>query len=105
MNPSRSVISRSGLNRKRKREETMEEVKSNIENGILTVQLSGRISSSNAAGIEAEINKLADPSGDDLAVLDCEGLEYISSAGLRVILRLKKSSPSLKIINASRCTG
>ena len=101
MNPSRSVISRSGLNRKRKREETMEEVKSNIENGILTVQLSGRISSSNAAGIEAEINKLADQSGDDLAVLDCEGLEYISSAGLRVILRLKKSSPSLKIINAS----
>ena len=101
MNPSLSVISRSGLNRKRKREETMEEVKSNIENGILTVQLSRRISSSNAAGIEAEINKLADQSGDDLAVLDCEGLEYISSAGLRVILRLKKSSPSLKIINAS----
>ena len=80
----------------------MEEVKSNIENGILTVQLSGRISSSNAAGIEAEINKLADQSGDDLAVLDCEGLEYISSAGLRLLLSTQKElGQKISVINVS----
>ena len=33
--------------------------------------------------------------------MDSENLEYISSAGLRVILRLKKAEPSLKVINVS----
>lgn len=34
-------------------------------------------------------------------IVDAEQLEYISSAGLRVILRLKKAEPSLKVINVS----
>ena len=34
-------------------------------------------------------------------VLDAEKLEYISSAGLRVILRLRKQEPELAIVNAS----
>jgi uncharacterized protein (TIGR02172 family) len=33
--------------------------------------------------------------------LDASALEYISSAGLRVILRLKKTNPELRIVNVS----
>ena len=79
----------------------MSEVKESTENGILTIHLSGRISSSNAAEIEKRINDLRDSSGCELSVIDCEDLEYISSAGLRIILRLRKEFPSLKIINVS----
>ena len=34
-------------------------------------------------------------------VVDAEGLNYISSAGLRVLLHLRKSSPDLRIINVN----
>jgi len=33
--------------------------------------------------------------------LDCEKLEYISSAGLRVIIRLSKTEPTLRLVNVS----
>ena len=63
------------------------------DNEKLTIGLEGRIDSGNAADVENEINEVMkdkDPSG---LVLDAEGLEYISSAGLRVILRLRKKHP------------
>ncbi len=67
---------------------------------ILTVFLKGRIDSTNAAVTESEINaQLGGFSG--ALVLDAQNLEYISSAGLRIILRLKKANPATKIINAS----
>ena len=67
----------------------------------VTVFLSGRIDSANAAASEADIlAQLAGKNGADV-VLDASDLEYISSAGLRVILRLKKSWPELKIVNVS----
>lgn len=64
----------------------------------MTIKLSGRIDSSNASQIEKEINEqIGDFSGE--LVLDAGELDYISSAGLRVILRLKKANASTKIIN------
>ena len=33
--------------------------------------------------------------------MDCSDLEYISSAGLRVILRLRKQDSELKVTNVS----
>ena len=65
----------------------------------VVIGLSGRIDSGNAAQIEEEIS--AQRNGTSSVVLDAEALEYISSAGLRVILRLKKSCPDLKITNVS----
>ena len=38
--------------------------------------------------------------GYDTVTVDADDLRYISSAGLRVILRLRKSEPSLSVINA-----
>jgi anti-anti-sigma factor len=35
-------------------------------------------------------------------IIDCEKLEYTTSAGLRVVLRLKQDVDDTKIINASR---
>ena len=56
----------------------------------MTIKLTGRIDSSNAAMIEMRINEQIAADTTEL-VLDAADLTYISSAGLRVILRLKKA--------------
>ena len=66
----------------------------------MTIQLKGRIDSSNAAETEQKINLQIGGSTDEL-VVDASELEYISSAGLRIILRLKKANPTTKVINCS----
>lgn len=71
------------------------------ENGIYTVYLSGRIDSGNAPEVEREVQAIGIPPQAPI-VLDLEKLDYISSAGLRVVLRIKKSNADTKIINASR---
>ena len=60
--------------------------------------LSGRIDSANAAEAQERLDALtADVTGP--LTLDAEALDYLSSAGLRVVLRLKKAHPDLKIVN------
>lgn len=76
-------------------------MKSALENGVLTIFLEGRIDSSNSAKVETELVEIRSANPADKLVLDLENLEYISSAGLRVVLRLRKAVPELKIINAS----
>ena len=68
---------------------------------ILTISLTGRVDSSNAETVEAEIRAICQSDSAQALVLDAEDLQYISSAGLRVILRLRKSDPTLKIVNVS----
>ncbi|MBE6040184.1 MAG: STAS domain-containing protein [Clostridiales bacterium] len=65
------------------------------------IELSGRIDSGNSADVEREINEALESKGDLKLVLDAQELEYISSAGLRVLLHLRKQHPELKIINVS----
>ncbi len=73
-----------------------------LENGVLTMSLIGHINSGNAAQAEQELNALRQSAQTASAVaLDFERLQYISSAGLRVILRLRKERPELKIVNVS----
>ncbi len=67
----------------------------------MTVYLSGRLDSSNAAETEAELLSALSTVQNVLITVDAEKLEYISSAGLRVILRLRKNHPELKIENVS----
>ena len=66
----------------------------------ITISLSGRIDSNNAAETEQQLRAQLTQPGAPL-VLDAAGLQYISSAGLRVILRLKKSNPELSIVNVN----
>lgn len=71
------------------------------ENGDLVVYLSGRIDSANADSTEKEISAIRSENGGGKLILDAENLEYISSAGLRVVLRLKKAEPTLAVINVN----
>lgn len=58
-----------------------------FENGTLVVAVQGRLDTTTAPQLEAA---LTDLSGIDLLVLDMNNLDYISSAGLRVILKAQK---------------
>ncbi|MBR1985534.1 MAG: anti-sigma factor antagonist [Mogibacterium sp.] len=69
------------------------------DNEKLTIELEGRIDSGNASDVESEINEAMTDKDPSAVVLDAERLEYISSAGLRVILRLRKKHPDLSVIN------
>ena len=61
-----------------------------MDNGAPVLFMTGRVTSTNAAEIEqAAREALADYSGKKLTI-DLAELEYISSAGLRVLLRLRK---------------
>ena len=72
-----------------------------LSDGTLYLALIGRVDSTNAAAVEQEMNDCIKANEHTELVLDADKLEYISSAGLRIILRLLKSNPTLKMINAS----
>ncbi len=69
--------------------------------GILTITLLKRIDSNNAPDVDKEIFSLIEECGAKSVILDAAETEYISSAGLRVVLKLKKTVEDSKIINAS----
>ncbi len=64
-------------------------ITSNKEGKVLTVALNDRLDSATATGIEGELYLLVD---DEIRtiVLDCQGMEYIASTGLRILLTLYK---------------
>lgn len=70
-----------------------------IEKDILYIAVAGRVDASNAAEAEQKIFQIKDANPDKHVVLDAEDLEYVSSAGLRVILKLRKAVPKLAVIN------
>ena len=63
----------------------------------MTIKLNGQIDSTNAAQVEKEIMKQLKAQDDPVVVFDASELEYISSAGLRVLLRVRKSYPDMRI--------
>lgn len=72
------------------------------DGSIMTVFLKGHIDSGNAPDVETEIREAISANEVTGIVVDAEELEYISSAGLRIILRLRKEYPDLAIINVSK---
>ena len=76
----------------------MIEIKRNVENTI--VELVGRLDTTTAPSLEKTLNE--DMNETKNLVLDFKGLEYISSAGLRVLLAAQKRMQkigSMKVIN------
>ena len=71
----------------------------NVEPALIA--LSGRIDSTNAPAAEKQILSQLEGKTGAPVILDAGDLEYISSAGLRVLLRVKKSWPDLTIRSVS----
>lgn len=78
----------------------MNEVRCRAEGSRLVAALSGTINSANAKEVEAEIRQAVTEYHPDAVVVDFDTLEYITSAGLRVILRLKQDIDDTRIVNA-----
>ena len=73
-----------------------------VEEGkVLTFFLDGELNSLNAEEVEKKIDEAIEEASPDAIVLDFEGLTYISSAGLRIIARLKQRYPDTSIRNVS----
>ena len=72
-----------------------------VDKDILYIAIEGRVDASNAAEVEEKMIGIKNDNPGTHTVLDADHLEYISSAGLRVILRLRKEEPKLAIINVS----
>ena len=79
----------------------MSMIQSRVSENVLTILLQGRVDSVTAPVAEAEIEKVRAETPHTALILDADALEYVSSAGLRVILRLRKNEPELRMINAS----
>ena len=77
------------------------EITCRLDREILYVALEGRVDTTNAADAEKIISNIKKENPGTHTVLDADKLEYISSAGLRVLLKLRKEEPKLAIINVS----
>jgi len=73
----------------------MENVEKLIKENGTIIRVKGRMDSGNVNAIEEAIGEVKEP-----VVIDLDELEYTSSAGLRLILKIKKAHPDTKVINA-----
>lgn len=64
-------------------------METNKNDGILTVKMVSRFDAYSAKEVEADLNEAID-NGADKILCDFSGTEYISSAGLRVLLATAK---------------
>ena len=77
-------------------------MKYELTEGGLVVHLEGRVDSGNAAAFEGELLSLAAEHPNSVVELDATCLEYISSAGLRVMMKLmKQHKAGSRVTNAN----
>jgi len=75
----------------------------NEKDSKLEIKLEGRIDTNNAPDVEQEIMSALDANDGKEPVFDAENLDYISSAGLRVLMKVrKKINKPVDVINVSR---
>ena len=73
----------------------------NVNDNVLTIKVSDRIDSKNASNMEADLLEIINNNAHEKLVLDLDELEYLSSAGLRIILKIKKQETDFKITNVN----
>ena len=77
-------------------------IEKTITGTATTLKIIGRLDTTTAPELEATIDACA--AGIKELVLDCTALEYVSSAGLRVILKAQKlmnEQGTMKLINVN----
>ena len=87
-------------------------MKYTVENETLVVFLEGELNSYNSEDVEKELEMIVKKSSFKAIVLDLENLNYISSAGLRIIVRLKQQysdtsvrKPAKSVMDIFRMVG
>lgn len=73
-------------------------MKHTLENGTLKLYFEGELNSVNSEQFEREIDQIINGKKFDVLILDFENLTYISSAGLRIIVRLKQSFENTSLV-------
>ena len=74
----------------------------NVNGAVVTLKIIGRLDTTTAPALETAVDSFA--AGVKELVLDCNALEYVSSAGLRVILKAQKqmnAQGSMKLIGVN----
>lgn len=69
--------------------------------GTLIVRLPQRIDTSSVSAVESELTLILSNNPHDSLIFDATDLSYISSVGLRLVLKCKKENPSLVVENVS----
>lgn len=72
-----------------------------LEKDVLTIYIEGELNSVNSESVGEEIDKIIKDKSFKSLVLDFDKVSYISSAGLRIILKLKQRYDDFSVINAS----
>lgn len=78
------------------------EIQTTKKEDVLTVSLTGRLDTTTSPKLDEELKKSLD--GIRELTMDLEGLEYISSAGLRILLSTQKTmnqQGTMRLINVS----
>lgn len=76
------------------------EVSYQIENEKLVIAIAGQVDSATAPQMEEKMRGILKDHPKNSIVLDLDKLDYTTSAGLRVILRLKQDVDDTRIVNA-----
>ena len=79
----------------------MGDIRFEKQGNVLTFFLTGRVDSANAADVGNRIDAIRAENPSEKLVIDLADLVYISSAGLRILLRQKKAVPDTRIVNVS----
>ena len=73
----------------------------NLDNGVLTVSLDGRMDTEAAVKFEAELAEICKNNPHESMVFDAEKLLYVASSGLRTILKMAKTEKNFSVENVS----
>jgi anti-anti-sigma factor len=84
------------------------DVQISLEGGVVLVHVSGEIDLSNAAGIEQAI-VVATPNHAELVLLDLSRVDYLDSAGIHLVYRLREKihgrGQGLKLVMEDRSSA
>lgn len=77
-------------------------MKHTVENDTLTIFLEGELNSATSEEVESEIDAITSKNNFKRIVFDLENLSYISSAGLRIIVRVKQQYDDTTLVKTPK---